>query len=678
MILKTLKLENIRSYKAETIEFPAGTTLFEGDIGSGKSTILMSIEFALFGLGSEKGGALLRKGSPKGSVSLTFSVNDQDYTVTRRLVNRGKEGIQQDREGLLETFQGTYHLSASELKTKILLILGFNEPPDPKAQSIIYRYAIFTPQEEMKSIIFSPPDNRLQTLRKALHIEDYKIATTNANLVQNALARKASELQSAAGDLETIQNSVQLKETDIKQLRKALNIAEEQEIKEDQALSKLRDELIKYQAQQVKLSEINGYIKPLEKQLNDKVALLAKSERELITREKHRKETESYIKAFEKKEVPTEKTVDELRGEISELEYEDRRLRRTETEIDSKIQDYLSVGTNGICPTCDRPADPKEFKNKIDSKLKEKIEAGKNVTRCEVSLKKGKNLLELLQEYEKEKIKFRQWQTDLERLKMEFKDYSETIECGQKEIEELEKALTNYRIESNKLQDVLKIINDFTQKIKKSDDILRETRAKVVELTTKISDLNHSIDEDTSRVNQKLEQKNKANRLKEYETWFESFFIPTINLIEKHILTNANQEFNQHFQKWFSLLVEDIGKTARADETFTPIIEQDGYEQDIHYLSGGEKTSIALAYRLALNTIVQKASISMKSNLLILDEPTDGFSKEQLSRVKDILDELQCPQVIIVSHERELESFADQIYSVAKTQGISQIEKRGT
>jgi exonuclease SbcC len=63
MILKSIRLENIRSYTNQTIEFPLGTTLFEGDIGSGKSTILMAIEFALFGLGSEKGAALLRVGA---------------------------------------------------------------------------------------------------------------------------------------------------------------------------------------------------------------------------------------------------------------------------------------------------------------------------------------------------------------------------------------------------------------------------------------------------------------------------------------------------------------------------------------------------------------------------------------------------------------------------------------
>jgi exonuclease SbcC len=135
------------------------------------------------------------------------------------------------------------------------------------------------------------------------------------------------------------------------------------------------------------------------------------------------------------------------------------------------------------------------------------------------------------------------------------------------------------------------------------------------------------------------------------------------------------QEFNQFFQQWFELLVEDPTKSARIDEDFSIIVEQDGYEQNVNYLSGGEKTSVALAYRLALNMIVRKVATSMESNLLILDEPTDGFSKEQLLKVQDILTELECQQVIIVSHERELESFADQIFQVSKERGISTIDE---
>ena len=63
MILNSIELENIRSYDKESIEFPRGITLFEGDVGSGKSSVLMGIEFALFGLGSQKAESLLAKKS---------------------------------------------------------------------------------------------------------------------------------------------------------------------------------------------------------------------------------------------------------------------------------------------------------------------------------------------------------------------------------------------------------------------------------------------------------------------------------------------------------------------------------------------------------------------------------------------------------------------------------------
>lgn len=86
-----------------------------------------------------------------------------------------------------------------------------------------------------------------------------------------------------------------------------------------------------------------------------------------------------------------------------------------------------------------------------------------------------------------------------------------------------------------------------------------------------------------------------------------------------------------------------------------------------------EKTSVALVYRLALNAIIKQVCNAMKSNLLILDEPTDGFSKELLFKIRDILDELGSEQVILVSHEVELENIADSIYRVVKTPNGSMI-----
>ena len=71
--------------------------------------------------------------------------------------------------------------------------------------------------------------------------------------------------------------------------------------------------------------------------------------------------------------------------------------------------------------------------------------------------------------------------------------------------------------------------------------------------------------------------------------------------------------------------------------------------------------------------MVKTVCDAMQSNLLILDEPTDGFSREQLFKLRDILNELKCEQVITVSHEAELESFVDKIFRITKVNGESTI-----
>jgi len=43
MEIKKVYLENIRSYKEAEIEFPAGRVLLSGDIGSGKSSVLLAV-----------------------------------------------------------------------------------------------------------------------------------------------------------------------------------------------------------------------------------------------------------------------------------------------------------------------------------------------------------------------------------------------------------------------------------------------------------------------------------------------------------------------------------------------------------------------------------------------------------------------------------------------------------
>ena len=114
---------------------------------------------------------------------------------------------------------------------------------------------------------------------------------------------------------------------------------------------------------------------------------------------------------------------------------------------------------------------------------------------------------------------------------------------------------------------------------------------------------------------------------------------------------------------------------VRLSEDFTPIIEQQDYEIDYAYLSGGERTAIALAYRLSLNQVINSLLSKIKTrDLVILDEPTDGFSEQQLDKMRDVLQQLHVRQLIIVSHEQKIESFVSNVIKFKKENGLTKVE----
>jgi exonuclease SbcC len=283
------------------------------------------------------------------------------------------------------------------------------------------------------------------------------------------------------------------------------------------------------------------------------------------------------------------------------------------------------------------------------------------------------------------------------------KDALIEYQSTQTQIKELESSLKKAERLKEKYETTLASANqkmsEFDEKVRQSLEKLKsfsEIDTRSQELRSKLSEIDERISHcktSLAALNENLKnEKLNATKLEndvtnakrwqaeyqkygDYYEWLQEFFIPTLAHIEKQVLLSIQQQFNETYRRWYSILIEDPTKESRIDENFTPIIEQDGYEQDIDFLSGGEKTSIALAYRLTLNSLMRKETQSMKSNLLILDEPTDGFSKTQLSKVKDVLQELKSEQIILVSHEKELETYVDNIFQISKEGGVSRITR---
>ena len=233
------------------------------------------------------------------------------------------------------------------------------------------------------------------------------------------------------------------------------------------------------------------------------------------------------------------------------------------------------------------------------------------------------------------------------------------LEKAKNEIRPLNSIIT--KLDLLKL-DLTRIEND----LKLVRDNVSETRTKL-----HICEQNKQKLMDTIKSEEKMIETERL--LSEHRAWLEKYFYVGIENIERHVMESLRRHFNNQFQRWFEILVEDPALRVKVDENFTAQITRESFDQDYLQLSGGERTSIALAYRLALNFIVQQVSAGGSSNLLILDEPTDGFSKQQIYKLRDVFHELKCPQIIMVSHEREIEGFADKIINIQNKNGVSTI-----
>jgi exonuclease SbcC len=232
------------------------------------------------------------------------------------------------------------------------------------------------------------------------------------------------------------------------------------------------------------------------------------------------------------------------------------------------------------------------------------------------------------------------------------------LEAKKKELEQGEPLI----LQHGKIKEEIKRLEDEYTAKKVEVEILHE---RINQEKEDEEDLSKELDEFRRYAAQ-------AAKCKEIKTWLSENFLPAVGDIERYVLASINEEFGQIFQRIFSILVVEEGElTATVDDQFSPVIEEAGYELDVQSLSGGERTAVALAYRLALNYMVKRANEALQTNLLILDEPTEGFSREQIYRFRNALEELASDQVIIVSHERDLEPMADRVFRIEKVNGES-------
>ena len=259
-------------------------------------------------------------------------------------------------------------------------------------------------------------------------------------------------------------------------------------------------------------------------------------------------------------------------------------------------------------------------------------------------------------------------------LENNLKEINNQMILTQNSLEQLKAEALILNNELLKRNDLSEAILSKKEKISSLTQQERMFSIRQVQLQTQIANLMQKEQELKKILDELNVKKIQLLRVNELYNWLENHFIKLTYTLEKELMLGIHQQFNQLFQDWFGLLVTDENVYSRLDDSFTPIIEQNGYEVAYSNLSGGERTSAALAYRLALNKVINDVVSEIKTkDLLILDEPTDGFSSEQLDKVREVLDRIGLKQIIIVSHESKIESFVENVIRIGKSGHVSKV-----
>ena len=668
----------------QEIEFPIGSILLSGDIGSGKSTILLAIDFALFGLqrGSLDGNSLLRNGTNKGSVELTFDIDGKEVIIKRSL-KRVKDSSGQDQGYLI--YNGKKEdLSPVELKQRVLELFNYPQELVTKSKSLIFRFTVYTPQEEMKHILLEDKDSRLDTLRKVFGVDKYKRLIENSNLFVNAIKVKKKEFsmllssyaefneekEKLGEDNKSIERITEKLKLDLKhfvdfreRLIMELNSVEDNNKKLNELKTKLR----------VNESGLNLNMNSLNNAKNDMVDLKKKIDN---------LEKDVYDYYIEK---DTDEKINLKENEIKNFESELNELnfKLNEAVIKKKSFDEINKSINSldICPLCKQKVSEDHKHTIIDEEKKKINQFLDNIPIIDIRI----NLIN------KEREKLRKEIDELKEIKSKYEYHllkKRDLEDKRERFDKLRNDDIKINNEINNLKKDIELLNmEISQfkdieieysRLKREIEDIRE-KEKIIEIDiksreNKIKDNNERLSILKKNIERLEIIKNNLTKLNEIQYWIDENLINLFNTMERHIMLRVHNDFSNLFDRWFNILIDDENLNVKLDDEFTPLIEQNGYNIDYNFLSGGEKTAAALAYRLSLNQVINNLISAIKTkDLLILDEPTDGFSEDQLDRIRILLEEINVKQIIIVSHESKIESFVENVIRFNKRDHVSEI-----
>jgi len=727
-------IENIRSYRQSLIVFPPrGVTVIHGEVGSGKTSLLMAIEFALLGL---PGGAsrslfdaykeprradLLRANTSMGRVRLLIKLGNRLYVIERRITRTGDHegfaGLVEEYEvvdGKVNPLDKKPFTSRTMMDDYIIDLLGLREKKTEKSKTttpLVYTTAIYVPQFNVHEVLSMDREVRVEIIERALGLDKYKVFRSNYEEVVKAIRNKIEVLNDRVKNrldivkeknkdallrqLDSIKQEIEKLQRDRLELEK-----ENEKIKQlyDSVLSEARGierQIVelkarreKYEEKKKKLNELEGRVRAIAESMGYSTRSIEELRETLMSNikklEEDKRRIEEKIQSLEQEETRIEDNIASLNRKVQSLTGELNRVKEGISNREEKIrelendkQEVESLIRMGICPVCKQKV-THEHGLRLVEDINDQVEKVK--VELENLRNRQRELEELLRSVEGEVGKLEESRIKLRTEKQsslrERDRIAESIQSTMRylaRLDELTREIESLRgeVEGVDIDELAKLESELNGRLRELNEQLnelsnvRENLGKriqsIVGEIARREEMIKGIERQLQEIDRLLKEVEKLQAEKKSLEDVKKFVEVAggvVGEIESTVLKILVDEFRRYFYDYLSKLLhgQPIEVVVTDDFGLKTKIKIGRQSYDISSPSGGQNIAISLAYRLALNRVVREYSPTLKKSVLILDEPTTGFSSDIVHRLKDLLREIGGleGQAIVVTHDKEL------------------------
>ena len=202
MLITKVELENIKNHAEAQFTFQPGVIAICGHNGSGKTTILEAIAWALFDHLDYKKEDFVKRGTKRGKVAVSFisDLDEREYVVTR------------DTGNGYFVFDPATKTRLLEQKKDVLPWLRQHLKVEPDADlSALFKSTIGVPQGTFTYDFTLSPANRKTVFDQILKVEEYRKASDNLRdtirHIESRIAESDKQLAAAEGELKAYEET---------------------------------------------------------------------------------------------------------------------------------------------------------------------------------------------------------------------------------------------------------------------------------------------------------------------------------------------------------------------------------------------------------------------------------------------------------------------------------------